>query len=153
MPGRKPKPPALRALTGGKKAKASAPEVARLRDLDPPTFLSDKAVQHWPELARLLSDMGVMADSDRLALALLTEALVEWIEAGQTIATHGATYEAVTEAGAVMHRAHPAVAQRADAARRVQSLLGEFGLTPSARAKVQGLPDLPGNDPAARYFQ
>jgi P27 family predicted phage terminase small subunit len=149
---RRPKPPALRALTGGKKSGASAPEVARLSSFDPPAFLSDKAAQHWPELAGLLDDMGIMGDSDRLALALLTEALVEWIEAGQTIAEHGATYEATTEAGAVMHRAHPAVAQRADAARRVQSLLGEFGLTPSARAKVQGLRDLPGDDPAARYF-
>jgi len=77
--------------------------------------------------------MGLLTDCDRLALALLCEALAEWIEAGDTIA-------------------HPAVAQQADAARRVQSLLGEFGLTPSARAKVQGLPDLPGDDPAAGFF-
>ncbi|QIE42321.1 P27 family phage terminase small subunit [Rhodobacteraceae bacterium SC52] len=43
-------------------------------------------------------------------------------------------------------RAHPVVAQRANAARRVQSLLWEFGLTPLARVKVA---DLPGDDPAA----
>ena len=152
MPGRKPKPPALRALTGGKTRPQAGSSSARLSDRTPPAFLSDHAAQHWPALADLLADMGVMADGDRLALALLCEALAEWIEAGQTIAQHGATYEAVTEAGAVMHRAHPAVAQRADAARRVQSLLSEFGLTPSARAKVAGLPELPGDDPAQRYF-
>ncbi|MFD1507960.1 phage terminase small subunit P27 family [Lacimonas salitolerans] len=151
MPGRKRKPPALRALTGGKVA-PDAPEVARLRDLDPPAFLSDQAAQHWPDLAGLLSDMGIAANSDRIALALLCEALAEWIEAGQTIAKYGATYQAVTEAGAVMHRAHPAVAQRADSARRVQSLLAEFGMTPAARSKVSGLPDLPGDDPAQKYF-
>ena len=95
----------------------------------------------------------MLSDGDLIALWLLCETLCEWIEAGQTIAHLGATYEAVTEAGAVMHRAHPAVAQRADAARRVQSLLSEFGLTPSARAKVSGLPDLPGDDPAAGYFK
>ncbi|PWR03080.1 phage terminase small subunit P27 family [Meridianimarinicoccus roseus] len=103
-------------------------------------------------LADLLADMGVMADGDRVALGLLCEALAEWIEAGQTIAQHGATYACTTEAVAVMHRAHPLIAQRADAVRRVQSLLSEFGLTPSARAKVAGLPDLPGGDPAAEYF-
>ena len=151
MPGRKRKPPALRALTGGKVA-ADVPEVARLRDLDPPAFLTDRAAQHWPELAGLLADLGIAADSDRLALALLCEALAEWIGAGETIAQHGATYECTTEAGAVMHRAHPAVAQRADAARRVQSLLSEFGMTPAARSKVSGLPDLPGDDPAKAYF-
>lgn len=152
MPGRKRKPPALRALTGGK-AGASTPEVARLRELDPPAFLSDRAAQHWPELAGLLAGLGIMVDSDRVALALLCEALAEWIEAGATIAQHGATYAATTEAGAVMHRAHPAVAQRADAARRVQSLLSEFGMTPAARAKVAALPDLPGDDPAREFFR
>jgi P27 family predicted phage terminase small subunit len=96
--------------------------------------------------------MGVLADGDLIALGLLCETLAEWIEARDTVARDGATYEATTEAGAVMYRAHPAVAQRSDAARRVQSLLSEFGLTPSARAKVRGLPDLPGDDPAAEYF-
>jgi len=153
MPGRKRKPTALRALTGGKTGNASAPEVTRLRDLDPPAFLSDRAAQHWPDLAGLLSDMGIMGDSDRIALSLLCEALAEWIEAGQTIAQHGATYECTTEAGAVMFRAHPAVAQRADAARRVQSLLSEFGMTPAARAKVAGLPDLPDDNPAREFFR
>lgn len=152
MPGRKPKPPELRALTGGKKGKTTSPEFAPLTKIQPPKFLSDRAAAHWPDLVDLLSGMGVMGDTDRLALALLCETLCEWIEAGETIQAQGATYDAVTEAGAVMHRAHPAVAQRSDAARRVQSLLSEFGLTPSARAKVQSLPDLPGDDPAKKYF-
>lgn len=151
MPGRKPKPPALRALTGGKPAPDVGSTPVPASDLTPPAFLSDRAAQHWPALARLLADMGVMADGDRLALALLTEALAEWIEAGETIAQHGATYECTTEAGATMYRAHPAVAQRADAARRVQSLLSEFGLTPAARAKVTPL-DLRPDDPAREFF-
>lgn len=149
---RKPKPHALKVVSGTTRGKPTEAARARLSGTTPPAFVSDRARQHWPELARLLADMGVLGDGDLIALALLCEAVCEWIEAGQTIAQHGATYECVTEAGAVMHRAHPAVAQRADAARRVQSLLSEFGLTPSARAKVQGLPDLPGDDPAKEYF-
>ena len=153
MPGRKPKPPALRALTGGRKGKPSEPPAARLTDIDAPGYLSERALRFWPELASLTAQMGILSDGDRIALPLLCEALADWTAAKATIAAEGATYSAVTESGATMHRAHPAVAQRADAARRVQSLLGEFGLTPSARAKVQGLPDLPDNDPAAEYFQ
>lgn len=149
---RKPKPTALKVVSGTTRGKATEAARARLSGTTPPAFLSDRAAQHWPELADLLADMAVLTDGDKTALGLLCETLCEWIEAGQTIAQHGATYEAVTEAGAVMHRAHPAVAQRADAARRVQSLLSEFGLTPSARAKLQGLPDLPGDDPAKEYF-
>ncbi len=97
--------------------------------------------------------MGVLADGDLTALGLLCETLVEWIEARDTVARDGATYSAVTEAGATTFRAHPAVAQRADAARRLQSLLSEFGLTPSARAKVQALPDPPGDDATREYFK
>ncbi|MBC7164838.1 MAG: phage terminase small subunit P27 family [Roseovarius sp.] len=148
---RKPKPHALKVVSGTTRGKAAEATTARLSGTTPPAFISDRAMAHWPALARLLADMGVLSDGDMTALALLCETLGEWIEAGQTIARHGATYECTTEAGAVMFRAHPAVAQRNDAARRLQSLLAEFGLTPSARAKVSALPDLR-DDPAAGYF-
>ena len=139
-------------MTGTTRGKATKATQARLTVTEPPAFVSDRAAHHWPELARLLADMNVLGDGDLIALGLLCETLAEYLDARDTVARDGATYEAVTEAGAVMHRAHPAVAQRADAARRVQSLLSEFGLTPSARAKVQGLPDLPGDDRAGKYF-
>ncbi|MCM2561349.1 phage terminase small subunit P27 family [Lutimaribacter sp. EGI FJ00015] len=150
---RKPKPTHLKAVTGTTRGKATQATQARLSGTMPPAFVSDRAREHWPELADLLTDMNVITDGDKIALGLLCETLAEWIEARDTVAAQGATYEATTEAGAVMYRAHPAVAQRNDAARRVQSLLSEFGLTPSARAKVQGLPDLPGDDAAKEYFK
>ncbi len=149
---RKPKPSHLKAVTGTTRGKAAETAKLRFNGANPPAFLSDRAAQHWPELADLLSDMGVLADGDKTALALLCEAICEYLDARDTVQREGATYSAVTEAGATMHRAHPAVAQRADAARRVQSLLSEFGLTPSARSKVQGLSDLPGDDAAKEYF-
>ncbi len=148
---RKPKPTHLKAVTGTTRGKPTEATPARLSGTAPPAFLSDRARAHWPELADLLAGLGVLSDGDLTALGLLCETLAEWIEAGQTIARHGATYECQTEAGATMFRAHPAVAQRNDAARRLQSLLSEFGLTPSARAKVSGLPDLR-DDLATGYF-
>jgi len=148
---RKPKPTHLKAVAGTTRGKAAEAAKPRFNGAKPPAFLSDRAAQHWPELADLLADMNVLADGDKTALALLCETLAEYLDARDTVAREGATYEATTEAGAVMYRAHPAVAQRNDAARRVQSLLSEFGLTPSARAKVAALPDLR-DDPATGYF-
>ncbi|MEI4261031.1 phage terminase small subunit P27 family [Roseovarius sp. D0-M9] len=139
-------------MTNSARGKVIEATQARLSGTTPPAFMSDRASQHWPELARLLADMNVLGDGDKIALGLLCETLAEYLDARDTVETEGATYRAETEAGAVMYRAHPAVAQRNDAARRVQSLLSEFGLTPSARAKVSGLPDLPGNDAAREYF-
>ncbi len=149
---RKPKPHALKVVSGTTRGKSTEATPARLSGTTPPAFISDRARAHWPALADLLADMGVLGDGDLTALGLLCETLTEYLEARDTVARDGATYEATTEAGAVMYRAHPAVAQRNDAARRLQSLLAEFGLTPSARAKVSGLPDLR-DDPAAGYFK
>ena len=149
---RKPKPPHLKVISGTTRGKATQAPQARLTDVNPPGFVSERAALFWPELASLTAQMNVLSDQDRIALGMLCEALDDWTSARETIQAEGATYQATTEAGAVMHRAHPAVAMRNDAARRVQSLLSEFGLTPSARAKVQRLPDLPGDDPAREYF-
>lgn len=151
---RKPKPPHLKAVTGTGRGDSGreAPQGAPLTDMTPPGFVSERAALFWPELASLTAQMKVLSDQDRIALGMLCEALDDWHTARETIRAEGATYQATTESGAVLYRAHPAVAMRNDAARRVQSLLGEFGLTPSARSKVQGLPDLPGDDPAAEYF-
>ena len=148
---RKTKPSHLKAVTGTTRGKPAEATQARLSGTTPPAFVSDHARQHWPELADLLADMGVLGNGDLIALGLLCETLAEYLDARDTVAREGATYEATTEAGAVMYRAHPAVAQRNDAARRVQSLLSEFGLTPSARAKVAALPDRR-DDPAQGYF-
>jgi P27 family predicted phage terminase small subunit len=149
---RKPKPPHLKAVTGTARGKATEATQARLTGTTPPAFISDRARQHWPELSDLLAGMGVLGDGDLIALALLCETLGEYLDARDTVAREGATYEAQTEAGATMYRAHPAVAQRNDAARRVQSLLSEFGLTPAARAKVGPVSADDSSDTARRYF-
>jgi hypothetical protein len=51
-----------------------------------------------------------------------------------------------------MKRAMPAVAQLANAERRFAAMLDRFGLSPSARPRIE----IPGNDestdPAAEYF-
>jgi len=79
----------------------------------------------------------------------MCEARADWLSARDEItAAGGETY--VTEAGLI--KAHPAVAMRNDAARRLQSLLAEFGMTPSSRSKVSAKDEDGKADPAAKYF-
>ena len=115
-------------------------------------FLSQRAARFWPGLADTLAARGVLTEADGLALAMLCEALADWQAARDAIdAAGGETYEARTESGAVMHRAHPAVAMRNDAWRRVQAAMAEFGLSPASREKVSA--NAPALDPvAAEYF-
>jgi P27 family predicted phage terminase small subunit len=150
MKGRKPTPASLRAITGRGKP---APALCATGQPSPPAFLSERGAQFWPGLADMLAVRGVLTEADGLALAMLCEALGDWQAARDAIeAAGGETYEAQTESGAIMFRAHPAVAMRNDAWRRLQAGMAEFGLTPASREKVAA--DLGTLDPlAGKYFE
>ena len=103
----------------------------------PPATLSLAARGFWKELAKLLDGSGVLAEADRQALALTCSALAEHQAAQSVVAASGATYEAKTEAGTVLHRQRPEVAIAADAWRRALRGLIEFGLTPASRGRIE----------------
>ncbi|WP_412508264.1 hypothetical protein [Roseovarius sp. SYSU LYC5161] len=65
---RKPKPHALKVVSGTTRGEAAEATPARLSGTTPPAFLSDRAAQHWPELARLLAGMNVLSDGDLIAV-------------------------------------------------------------------------------------
>jgi P27 family predicted phage terminase small subunit len=99
-------------------------------------------VGSWYErLARIVDPMRVGTEADGLALELAASALAEYEAAARVILADGPTYEARTEAGAIMHRARPEQAIAADAWRRAMSMLLQFGLTPASRSKVEARPE------------
>ena len=141
MAGRPPTPIAIRQLTGNPGKRAIPTDVpAPTAGLGkPPTWLSRDARRHWRQIEPLLSSLGVLAVPDTLAFALLCDALAEYTEARQVIAETGATYMTVNSmSGIVMHRTRPEVGVAADAWRRINSMLGQFGMTPSARVRLAG---------------
>jgi P27 family predicted phage terminase small subunit len=95
-------------------------------------------------LVRILAPLQVVTVADGLALELAASALVEYEANAKVVLEHGTTYEARTEAGAMMHRARPEQAIAADAWRRAATMLQQFGLTPASRNKVEAIP--PGAD-------
>ena len=150
--GRKPTPSHLKVVRGTDRAdrrNAAEPQPERSRP-SAPGHMSDRGREAWGYVVGLLDRMGVLTEADALAVELLCEARADWLAArGEIEAAGGVTY--VTDAGLV--KAHPAVAMRNDAARRMQSLLAEFGMTPSSRSKVAARgEDGEAADPAARFF-
>jgi P27 family predicted phage terminase small subunit len=96
--------------------------------------------------------MRVMTDADRVALALLCDALASYVTAKTVVASEGSTYETLNEdGGRVMLRAHPAVAMGAESSRFAKAMLSEFGLTPAARARVSTVGD-GAKDPLAEWM-
>jgi P27 family predicted phage terminase small subunit len=137
MAGRKPKPTALRVLQGnaGKRALPKHEPTPAAEPPPKPAHLTERAAAAWDRVAPELHRLGLLSVVDGLALELLVCAYDDWREAHIEVAAEGATYETETEHGRIV-RAHPQVAIRSDAWRRVKSILAEFGLTPSSRARL-----------------
>lgn len=106
------------------KTEVSAPEA--------PVWLSSAAKAHWIELVPMLMGMGVMAREFSVGLALLTDALADWLSESSTIA---ALPEGTED--------HPAYSRKAKAWERVMKSVREFGLTPSA---VTGIKTVKGKE-------
>ena len=128
--GRKPKPTALRLLAGnpGKRpVNAQEPDTGAA-DLTPPAELTVAARKHWRRLAPMLALSGVLKQSDRDVLALYCEGYAQHVAN-----VHAGTFNATLSG-------------------QLRQLLGELGMTPSARARI--VADVP-VDPAAgkaRFF-
>jgi P27 family predicted phage terminase small subunit len=152
----RPKPTVLKLVQGNPgRRPINGREPLPARKKPPrPAHLSDKARKAWPKVARILSGVSVLTVADGLALEGLCEAYADYQSSREAIKAAGGEYYQVQmgEGGGVMWRAHPAVASRNDADRRLRAWLVEFGLTPAARSKVKidGKPEE--SEPAERFF-
>jgi P27 family predicted phage terminase small subunit len=140
MPARRPA--GIRELEGDRKHRTK-PEKARQQAEPTPTigapavpeWLPEEAHEHWAYLVPLLADMRVLSVADGLALALLCNELVRYLEADKEVRENGTTqvcqsgYEQVT----------PAVTTRTGALKQVIGLLARFGLTPADRTRVAAI--------------
>lgn len=149
--GRKPTPSHLKVVRGTDRAdRRNNAEPRPRRELpSAPAHMTDRGREAWGYVVGILDRMGVLTEADALMVELLCEARSDWLSArDEIIAAGGETY--TTDAGLI--KAHPAVAMRNDAARRMQSLLSEFGMSPSSRSKVSAKDQDDEQDPAREFF-
>lgn len=157
MAGRKPTPTHLKLVKGnpGRRPLPAKGKPAE-RDSPPaPAHLTASARRAWDSVSAMLARAGVLALVDAMAVELLCEAYADWRAARDELTAFGSNYyQTVNQAGGIMHRAHPALAVMRDADRRIKAWLAEFGMTPSARTRIDVAPasDEPA-DPAEKYFR
>ncbi|EPY7325283.1 phage terminase small subunit P27 family [Klebsiella variicola] len=105
----------------------------------------DKQGKYWfKRIAEELDAIGVMSQLDARALELLVEAYTEYRHHCETLDREGYTYAVYSEDDPDegkereirMIKPHPAAMMKADAWKRMRAMLGEFGMTPSSRSKV-----------------
>lgn len=155
MAGRRPKPTALKLVTGNAgKRKINASEPKPRREIPScPAHLSDSGKVAWGRLSVLLDRMGVLTEADSFALERLADCYTDILECRILIERDGRTYPTTTMQGDTLIKGNPAVNQLRAADAQFKSYLVEFGLTPAARSKVHATPDDDDKkDPLAEFF-
>ena len=103
-----------------------------------PTGLDGMAKDCWEQLVPILSDMRVLTVADGMALYLLAETYATWRRADEMIKKDGDVYPIKDNDGNLKYLPQsPYVSIARNSAKALKDLLCEFGLTPSARSRVQ----------------
>jgi len=157
MAGRKPTPTNIKLIKDTQRVSRTNSKEPRPASGRPPrpAHLSKRAKKIWPKVVKLLDGMSVITPADGIALELLCEAYGDLLEARASLespmgfTTKDKEFKEIAKAGertyvsygqnGMMIRNRPELAIIADAERRLKSSLGEFGLTPATRSKVQAL--------------
>jgi P27 family predicted phage terminase small subunit len=132
--GRPPKPTAIKLVQGnpGKRPLNSREPQPALGIPRCPKHLDDVARAEWRRLSKLLLGMKVLTEADYLALANLCQAYSTMVDAQTQVKKLGILYK--TPSGYVMESPLLGIVKSEMAI--INSLLREFGLTPSSRTRV-----------------
>ena len=135
--GRKKLPDTLKVVQGTfRKHRGKTADSQDEAAMVAPESLSEVAKAHFETLRARIAFLGLDSATYSEALALAAMRMEEIDDYTDAIAEHGAVVLAPTVAGGALLRPNPAVAMRNEAMRHLQSLLAEFGLTPSSIGRV-----------------
>lgn len=156
--GRKPTPTALKLVKGnpGKRALNKREARVELSQPTPPAFLNDDAKVEWGRVIGTLCKAGLMTELDRAALAAYCQAYGRWAEAERALARMAARDESnralmvKTTSGNAIQNPLVGIANKAKA--DMVRYAVEFGMTPSARAKVVAADPEEKQNGAAEFF-
>lgn len=147
MATRGPKPtPTHLALVRGNPGKRKLPDPAKeirapLDEPTPPTHLSDEAKVEWGRIVSILFQLKLMTQLDRGPLAAYCQAYGRWVQAERALAamaekdmlTRGLMIK--TTGGNLIQ--NPLVGSANKAQADMVRYAAEFGMTPSARTRLQ----------------
>lgn len=154
MKGRKPKPTAIKLVTGNpgrRPLNTREPAVERITvPPPPPEELDELARAEWTRTAPLLMRAGLLSTIDRAAFAGYCQSWSTWTQAMGMIQKTSLLMK--SPSGYLMQSPYFGIATTA--LKQMRAFLAEFGMTPSSRSRIQA--ESNGNerpaDPAEAYF-
>lgn len=149
MPGRKKLPTALKLMRGTVRADRANPREPQLTPAIPEAFaaLTPAAQEHFNRLSRQLKAIKVSTEIDGAALSALAQAMAHYEAANKALADEGLVIEG---RGGESVR-NPWLIIQKQAWEQMQRGFTDFGLTPSARAKIHTAGEPQDND-EERFF-
>ncbi len=134
MAGRKPKPTALKLLTGnpgGRPLNKREPK-PKSGSAPCPPWLCKEAKAKWKHLQGILRDMGLLTVADYDAMVTYCQAWAMFREASEAVGETGTTF--MTPKGYIAK--HPGVTIINETTATMHKIGCQFGLTPSARTRL-----------------
>ncbi len=131
--GRKPKPTALKKLSGnpgGRKLNENEPQFSQLTDVEPPTWLSDLALTMWQTVMPELLSNNVLTVPDLHNVEAFCTAYARWRQAEDEVRKVGITIETVIK--------NPAVTVINESLSQMMKFGSLLGLDPSSRQRLSG---------------
>ena len=154
MVGRKRKPTAVKELQGSRdrhseqgKEYVDALPVSPLDEINL-DLLCDKGKANFIEIYNKLTRSKVLSDTDIEMLKILADAFAQFWDAHAEIQLEGYTF--IGSKGVPVK--NPYITIKAQAFDRIKSLMGEFGLTPSSRTKIEKVCTDDDNDSLAQIL-
>ncbi len=129
--GRKPKPPQLRLVEGnrGHRAIPNTPK-PKPRQRPAPAWMSYRAKSEWHRISRELYKLGLLTAVDVKALEAYCICYSKWREATEKAKV------GVLMTSSNYAYANPLIAVELKYAKEMRAWMAEFGLTPSARSRI-----------------
>ena len=133
MPGPARKPTALRIVHGTRDKRKNTREPKPGGVAQMPDWLCEVAQDEWVRLSADLFKIGLITKADEVEFAVYCQAYAELQEAEAALIKFGRTQ--VTKDG--FERKSPWLSIRDEAWKRLHQAAQQFGLTPSARTKIE----------------
>ena len=132
--GRKPKPTALKLIQGTYRADRANPNEPKPKAGIPPCpkFLQGDARKQYRKTAKKLAKIGLMTELDDMALSMLCQAWVDYLESTDQVKKSGMLVKSPNGFPVL----NPYLIAANQALKKVRSLLAEFGMTPGSRSRI-----------------
>lgn len=153
--GTKPTPTSIKLLTGnpGKRALNKLEPKPRAAVPTAPGHLNGDAKLEWKRVCKELSALGLLSNLDRAALAAYSQAYGRWVKAERALAKMNNDADGLviqTKSGNMIQNPLVGVANKAMG--DMMKYATEFGMTPSARTRINAEQQDESEDPADEFL-